>query len=62
MVGVGGGIANFSKGIDIHLEDIVVSKPEKIWGGVKLELDRVAREMEYHLRAEAPYEICPQKR
>ena len=34
MVGIGGGIPNLSKGIDIRLGDIVVSKPEKTWGGV----------------------------
>ena len=32
MVGIGGGIPNLSKGIDIRLGDIVVSKPEKTWG------------------------------
>jgi nucleoside phosphorylase len=34
MVGIGGGIPNLSKGIDIRLGDIVVSRPEKTWGGV----------------------------
>ena len=34
MVGVGGGIPDLSKGIDIRLGDIVVSKPEKTWRGV----------------------------
>ena len=34
MVGIGGGIPNLSKGIDIRLGDIVVSKPEKTLGGV----------------------------
>lgn len=34
MVGIGGGIPNLSKGIDIRLGDIVVSTPEKTWGGV----------------------------
>jgi nucleoside phosphorylase len=34
MVGIGGGIPDLSKGIDIRLGDIVVSKPEKTWGGV----------------------------
>jgi len=34
MVGVGGGIPNLSEGIDIRLGDIVISKPEKTWGGV----------------------------
>ena len=34
MVGIGGGIPNLSKGIDIRLGDIVASKPEKTWGGV----------------------------
>ena len=34
MVGIGGGIPDLTKGIDIRLGDIVVSKPEKTWGGV----------------------------
>jgi nucleoside phosphorylase len=34
MVGIGGGIPDLAKGIDIRLGDIVVSKPEKNWGGV----------------------------
>ncbi|KIX01149.1 uncharacterized protein Z518_08874 [Rhinocladiella mackenziei CBS 650.93] len=34
MVGIGGGIPDLSNGIDIRLGDIVVSKPEKTWGGV----------------------------
>jgi nucleoside phosphorylase len=34
MVGIGGGIPNLSGGIDIRLGDVVVSKPEKTWGGV----------------------------
>jgi hypothetical protein len=34
MVGIGGGIPNLSQGIDIRLGDVVVSKPEKTWGGV----------------------------
>ena len=34
MVGIGGGIPNLSKGVDIRLGDVVVSKPEKTWGGV----------------------------
>jgi nucleoside phosphorylase len=34
MVGIGGGIPDLSKVIDIRVRDIVVSKPEKTWGGV----------------------------
>jgi hypothetical protein len=34
LVGIGGGIPDLSKGIDIRLGDIVVSTPEKTWGGV----------------------------
>lgn len=34
MVGTGGGIPNLTKGIDIRLGDVVVSKPERDWGGV----------------------------
>ncbi|OAP54595.1 hypothetical protein AYL99_11043 [Fonsecaea erecta] len=33
-VGVGGGVPALAKGIDIRLGDVVVSKPEKTWGGV----------------------------
>lgn len=34
MVGIGGGIPDLSRGIDIRLGDVVVSRPEKTWGGV----------------------------
>lgn len=34
MVGISVGIPHLSKGVDIRLGDIVVSKPEKSWGGV----------------------------
>ncbi|KIX05301.1 uncharacterized protein Z518_06173 [Rhinocladiella mackenziei CBS 650.93] len=34
MVGIGGGIPDLAKGVDIRLGDIVVSKPEKTLGGV----------------------------
>jgi nucleoside phosphorylase len=34
MVGIGGGIPNLGKSIDIRLGDIVVSQPDGIWGGV----------------------------
>ena len=34
MVGIGGGVPALTKGVDIRLGDIVVSKPEKTWGGV----------------------------
>lgn len=34
MVGTGGGIPNLSKGIDIRLGDVVVSTPDRTWGGV----------------------------
>jgi nucleoside phosphorylase len=34
MVGIGGGIPSLSQGIDIRLGDVVVSRPEKTWGGV----------------------------
>jgi hypothetical protein len=34
MVGIGGGVPDLTKGIDIRLGDIVVSKLEKTWGGV----------------------------
>jgi nucleoside phosphorylase len=34
MVGIGGGIPNLSKGLDIRLGDVVISQPDKIFGGV----------------------------
>jgi nucleoside phosphorylase len=34
MVGIGGGIPNLDKGVDIRLGDVVVSQPDKIHGGV----------------------------
>lgn len=34
MVGIGGGIPNLSKKIDIRLGDVVVSQPDNTWGGV----------------------------
>jgi nucleoside phosphorylase len=34
MVGIGGGIPKLASGVDIRLGDVVVSKPEKSWGGV----------------------------
>jgi nucleoside phosphorylase len=34
MVGIGGGIPNLEKGVDIRLGDVVVSQPDKIHGGV----------------------------
>jgi len=34
LVGISGGIPDLPKGIDIRLGDIVVSRPEKTWGGV----------------------------
>jgi len=34
MVGIGGGIPDLRRGIDIRLGDIVVGRPEKTWGGV----------------------------
>ncbi|KAK4947533.1 hypothetical protein LTR10_013478 [Elasticomyces elasticus] len=34
MVGIGGGIPNLPKGIDIRLGDVVVSQPDGTWGGV----------------------------
>jgi nucleoside phosphorylase len=34
MVGIGGGIPNLVKGLDIRLGDIVVSQPDKTFGGV----------------------------
>ena len=34
MVGIGGGIPNLPKGMDIRLGDVVVSMPDKTWGGV----------------------------
>ncbi|KAK5188752.1 hypothetical protein LTR96_011793 [Exophiala xenobiotica] len=34
MVGVGGGIPNLNKGVDIRLGDVVVSQPDSAHGGV----------------------------
>jgi nucleoside phosphorylase len=34
MVGIGGGIPNLDKGVDIRLGDVVVSQPDKTYGGV----------------------------
>jgi nucleoside phosphorylase len=34
MVGIGGGIPDLPRGVDIRLGDVVVSMPEKTWGGV----------------------------
>lgn len=34
MVGIGGGIPNLAQGMDIRLGDVVVSTPDKTWGGV----------------------------
>lgn len=34
MVGIGGGIPNLNKGVDIRLGDVVVSQPDNIHGGV----------------------------
>ena len=34
MVGIGGGIPNLSRGVDIRLGDVVVSQPDGIHGGV----------------------------
>jgi nucleoside phosphorylase len=34
MVGIGGGIPNLSAGVDIRLGDIVVSQPDRTYGGV----------------------------
>jgi nucleoside phosphorylase len=34
MVGIGGGIPNLEKGVDIRLGDVVVSQPDKTHGGV----------------------------
>jgi nucleoside phosphorylase len=34
MVGIGGGIPNLTKGIDVRLGDVVVSQPDKTNGGV----------------------------
>lgn len=34
MVGIGGGIPNLPKGVDIRLGDVVVSMPNRTWGGV----------------------------
>jgi nucleoside phosphorylase len=34
MVGIGGGIPNLEKGLDIRLGDVVISQPDKTYGGV----------------------------
>ena len=34
MVGIGGGIPDLSKGQDIRLGDVVISQPERTFGGV----------------------------
>jgi hypothetical protein len=34
MVGIGGGIPNLQKGLDIRLGDVVISQPDGIYGGV----------------------------
>ncbi|KAJ5160050.1 purine and uridine phosphorylase [Penicillium canariense] len=34
LIGIGGGIPNLSHGVDIRLGDVVVSKPQGIFGGV----------------------------
>ena len=34
MVGIGGGIPNLDKGVDIRLGNVVVSQPDKTHGGV----------------------------
>ncbi|KIW21983.1 uncharacterized protein PV07_12615 [Cladophialophora immunda] len=34
MVGIGGGIPNLPKGLDIRLGDVVISQPDKTFGGV----------------------------
>jgi nucleoside phosphorylase len=34
MVGIGGGIPNLQKGLDICLGDVVISQPDKTYGGV----------------------------
>jgi len=34
MVGIGGGIPNLPKGLDIRLGDVVISQPDKTYGGV----------------------------
>jgi nucleoside phosphorylase len=34
MVGIGGGIPNLEKGVDVRLGDIIVSQPDGTWGGV----------------------------
>jgi hypothetical protein len=34
MVGIRGGIPNLDKGVDIRLEDVVVSQPDKTYGEV----------------------------
>ncbi|GCB27381.1 hypothetical protein AAWM_10266 [Aspergillus awamori] len=39
LIGIGGGIPDLAKGIDIRLGDVVVSKPSKTFGGV-VQFDR----------------------
>jgi nucleoside phosphorylase len=34
MVGIGGGIPNLQKGLDIRLGDVVISQPDQTYGGV----------------------------
>lgn len=34
MVGIGGGIPNLPKGLDVRLGDVVISQPDKTFGGV----------------------------
>jgi nucleoside phosphorylase len=34
IVGIGGGIPNLEKGVDVRLRDIIVSQPDSTWGGV----------------------------
>ena len=34
MVGIGGGIPNLTKNVDIHLGDVVISQPDETYGGV----------------------------
>ena len=34
MVGIGAGIPNLARGVDIRLRDVVVNMPDKTWGGV----------------------------
>jgi hypothetical protein len=34
MVGIGGGIPNLQKGLDIRLVDVVISQPDQTYGGV----------------------------